>query len=185
MSTAVETPAHSVAERLAEEDLREAHQDSDEVARHHAAPSRILERAVATSVLGLSILGYFGARSVPVANETGGLDPRWWPANICLVAIALSAILLVVSFRSPPFDRDDLEPISEGGWFRLFSTLLLSTAFVVAWNLTGNFVVPCALLLATLVWVYGARGWKTLALFPVVTSGCIYLLFHTLLKVPL
>lgn len=136
-------------------------------------------------MLGLSLLGYFGAQSIAVANETDGIDPRWWPANICLVAIALSLMLLVVSLCRPPFDRDDLEPLSEGGWFRLFATLLLATAFVIAWQLTENFVIPCALLLAALVWVYSGRGWKTLVLFPIITSVSIYLLFHTLLKVPL
>lgn len=167
------------------EELASAERIERDAAKHRAKPSGALERVLALALVAISIAGVIGSRSIDVANETGGFDPRWWPTIITAISLLLSIMLTVVAFTKPPFDRDDIDAISQGGWYPFTVTVILTSLFVVAWQLTGNFVVPCAIMLGALIWAYGGRGWKALLLFPVLTTTLLYLLFHTLLKVPL
>lgn len=149
-----------------------------------ARPSRTMEIVVAAVGLAASLAGLLFAGQVELRAETGGIDPRWWPTVLSIGSAVLSAALLVVALVRPPFDRSDLETISEGGWRRLLLASVVAAGYVAAWQLIGY--LPATLVfLALLVWVFGGRGWKTLVLFPVLTTAFTYLLFHTLLKVPL
>ncbi|MET0861834.1 MAG: tripartite tricarboxylate transporter TctB family protein [Microbacterium sp.] len=149
-----------------------------------AAPSRRLEVTTAAVALVLSVCGYFLAGAVEIRTETGGVDPRWWPTLLSLVAGCLSLALLLIAILRPPFDRSDLEVSSRQGWTRLGIALVCGILYIVLWQLAG-YLIATPLFLAALIWVFGGRGWKTLILFPVITTGFTYVLFHTLLKVPL
>lgn len=149
-----------------------------------AASSRRLEVTTAAVALVLSVCGYFLAQGLEIRTETGGVDPRWWPTLLSLLAAALSVALLLIAILRPPFDRSDLEVASKQGWTRLGIALVCAILFVVLWQLAG-YLVATPIFLAALLWVFGGRGWKTLILFPVLTTAFTYVLFHTLLKVPL
>jgi hypothetical protein len=124
------------------------------------------------------------ARAIEVRNDTGGIDPRWWPELLGTLGLALGAALLVVVLVRPPFDREDIEAATRQGWVRVVASVALTTAFVLAWPLVG-FVVAAPVFLLAAVLLFGGRGWKTLILFPALITVFIYLFFHTLLKVPL
>lgn len=149
-----------------------------------AAPtSRPLEVASALGALVLlGALAYF-ARRIELRTETGGIDPRWWPELLGTVGVVLAVALLVVSVVRPA-PRDDLEASTRQGFVRLATTVGLAAAYLVAWPLVGFLVATPVFLLALLA-LFGARGWRALLGFPVLTTGFIYLLFHTLLEVPL
>jgi hypothetical protein len=149
-----------------------------------AAPNRAMEITVAVVGLVAGLAGILLARGVELRAETGGIDPRWWPTVLSIGSAALSAALLIVALLRPPFDRSDLERVSEGGWRRLLLAGVIAAGYVAAWQVVG-YIVATVVFLALLVWVFGGRGWKTLILFPVLTTGFTYLLFHSLLKVPL
>jgi hypothetical protein len=159
--------------------------DSAEVG--HAVPARPSRRleivCAAIAVVGSGALLLL-ARAVEVRNETGGIDPRWWPELLGIAGLALGALLLVVAVVRPPFDRDDLEAATRQGWLRVGLAIVLSVAFVLLWPVLG-FLVVSPIFLVAATYLFGGRGWKTLILFPVLMTGFIYLLFHTLLKVPL
>ena len=184
-ATADETAVPSLTEGISAEELALVEAMEREVAALQAQPSHKLERGIALTLGAWSVAGIFASRAIAVRTETGDVDPRWWPTLVCTITLALSLLLTVVSFTKPPFDREDLEVTNRGGWIRLMWTVILSTLYIVAWTITGNFVVPSVLLLAALMWIYDGRGWKALLIYPVVTVTFIYLLFHTLLKVPL
>jgi hypothetical protein len=149
-----------------------------------ARASRRLEIVCAAlAVAGSGALALL-ARAIEVRAETGGIDPRWWPELLGLMGLALGAALLVVVLVRPPFNRDDLEAATRQGWVRVVASVALTVAYVLAWPLVG-FVVATPVFLLAAVLLFGGRGWKTLILFPVLTTGFIYLFFHTLLKVPL
>ena len=149
-----------------------------------ARPSRRLEVVTAAVSLAASVGGYFLAQSVELRTETGGVDPRWWPTVLSLLVAVLSLALLLIAILRPPFDRSDLEVSSRQGWTRLGAALVTGILFIVLWQLAG-YLIATPLFLAALLWIFGGRGWKTLILFPVITTGFTYVLFHTLLKVPL
>jgi uncharacterized membrane protein YhdT len=156
-----------------------------EVSPELAAPSsRRLEIVTAAVALAASIAGYALAQAIELRTETGGVDPRFWPTLLSLLGGALSAALLLIAVLRPPFDRSDLEASNRQGATRLVVALVIAILYVVLWQLAG-YLVATALFLAALLWVFGGRGWKTLILFPVITTAFTYLLFHTLLKVPL
>lgn len=147
-------------------------------------PSRPLEIAVAAVALSLGILGYFLAQNLVLRTETGGIDPRWWPSVLSVSSMVLSMALLAVAVFRPPFDRSDLERATRAGWTKLAAALAIAIAYVALWQLLG-YVISTALFLAALVFAFGGRRWPSLVVYPVVTTGFTYLLFHTLLKVPL
>lgn len=160
------------------------HSPSDFAPELAATPSRRLEVSTAAVALALSVGGYVLAQAVELRTETGGVDPRWWPTLLSLLAAALSVALLLIAILRPPFDRSDLEVSSRQGWIRLGIALVCGILYIVLWQLAG-YLVATPLFLAALLWVFGGRGWKTLILFPVLTTAFTYVLFHTLLKVPL
>lgn len=180
-----ETAVPSLNEGISAEELALVEEMEREVHALEAKPSRKLERLIAISLVVLSSGGIIASRLIAVRTETGGIDPRWWPTVICVLTLGLSLLLTVVSLTKPPFDREDLEVTNRGGWYRLMWTIIFSALYIVAWTLSENFVIPSVLLLVILMWTYDGRGWKALVIYPVVTVTGIYLLFHTLLKVPL
>lgn len=174
------------ASGLDDEQLAAIERHEAEVARRQAPPSRALERAVGLSAVALSALGVFGAQHITVRNQVGSaFGPRWWPTAVALISLAMSLALSIIAFTRPPFEREGVETAQRSGWYRLVATLVLETAFIVAWYLTGNFVVPAILMLAAMLIVYGTRSWVKLITFPVLTVGLIYALFDLLLKIPL
>ncbi|MFC8922034.1 tripartite tricarboxylate transporter TctB family protein [Cellulosimicrobium sp. NPDC057127] len=148
-----------------------------------AEPSRRLE--IGSALVALVVLGglAFLARRIEVRVETGGIDPRWWPELLGTVGAVLAAALLVVAVVRPP-DRGDLEATTRTGLVRLVATVALAAGYLVLWPLVGFLVATPVFLLAAVA-LFGARGWRTLVLFPLLTTAGIYLLFHTLLEVPL
>ncbi len=148
-----------------------------------AEPSRRLE--IGSALVALAFLGglAFLARRIEVRAETGGIDPRWWPELLGTVGCVLAVALLVVAVVRPS-DRGDLEATTRSGVVRLVATVALAAAYLVVWPLVGFLVATPVFLLAAVV-LFGARGWRTLVLFPLLTTAGIYLLFHTLLEVPL
>jgi hypothetical protein len=179
------THVPSLTEGISAEELALVEQMEREVAELQAKPSRKLEVGIAIGLVVLSAAGVLASRGLGVRTETGGVDPRWWPTVICALSLVLSVALLIVALTRPPFDRDDLEVSNRGGWYRLTITLVVLALYMVAWTLSGNFVIPSVLLLVVLMWVYDGRGWKALLVYPIATIAFIYLLFHTLLRVPL
>jgi hypothetical protein len=156
---------------------------TDDGAVPTAEPSRRLE--VGSALVALVVLGglAFLARRIEVRVETGGIDPRWWPELLGTVGAALAVALLVVAVVRPA-DRGDLEATTRTGVVRLVATVALAAGYLVLWPLVGFLVATPVFLLAAVV-LFGARGWRTLVLFPLLTTAGIYLLFHTLLEVPL
>ncbi|RUR01942.1 tripartite tricarboxylate transporter TctB family protein [Labedella endophytica] len=149
-----------------------------------AQPNRTMEIVVAAVGLAVGLAGILLAQGIELRAETGGIDPRWWPTVLSIGSAALAAALLVAALVRPPFDRSDLETVGAGGWRRLLLATVIGAAYVAGWQLVG-YLGATVVFLALLVWVFGGRGWKTIVLFPVITTGFTYLLFHTLLKVPL
>ncbi|MBG6239785.1 putative MnhB-related membrane protein [Mycetocola sp. CAN_C7] len=156
-----------------------------DVEPERAAPSsRRLEVITASVTLGASVAGFALAQAIELRTETGGVDPRFWPTVLSILGGALSIALLLIAIVRPPFDRSDLETSNRQGWMRLGASLISAVLFVALWQLTG-YLVATPLFLAALLLIFGGRGWKTLVLFPVITTALTYLLFHSLLKVPL
>lgn len=180
-----ETIKHSLVEGISAEELALVEEMEREVAALRAKPSRKLERGIGITLAAFSIAGLIGSRAVTVRTETGGVDPRWWPTVICAVMLVLSLSLIVVSLTRPPFDREDLEESNRDGWQRLIWTIILAALYIVAWTLSENFLVPSVVLLVLMMWVNDGRGLKALVFFPIGTVTLIYLLFNTLLRVPL
>lgn len=149
-----------------------------------AAPaSRRLEVGAALVALAFTGALAFLAGRIELRVETGGIDPRWWPELLGVLGVVLATALLVVAVLRPAA-RDDVEAATRDGWVRLLVTVALTALYLVTWPALGFLATTPVFLLALTV-VFGGRGWRTLVLFPVLTTGFAYLLFHTLLKVPL
>lgn len=148
-----------------------------------AKPSRSLEVVVGAVALGLSLLAWYLSQNIHVRMGGGGVDPKWWPTVLSIAASILSACMLVAALIRQE-DRSDLLQTTRDGWKRIVLGLLLTALYVFAWWQIG-YVVPTALFLAALLWLFGVRSWKPLILFPVLTTALIYGLFHLLLRVPL
>lgn len=149
-----------------------------------ASPSRRLEIAIAVTALALSVVALVLSRNIYLRMGAGGLDPKWWPTLLSVLAGGLSAILVAMSLFGPAMGRGDLESSHRDGWTRMLTALTLTILYVVAWWGLG-YVLPTAVYLLALLWVFGLRSPRGLIVFPVITTAFIYGLFHFLLRVPL
>ncbi|EHR60550.1 tripartite tricarboxylate transporter TctB family protein [Saccharomonospora cyanea] len=154
--------------------------DNDMVTAPRSRPLEIVCASLAVAGTGALVLL---ARAIELRRETGGIDPRWWPQVLGLVGLALAVLLLLVALVRPPAQRD-VEPATRPGWIRLGAAVSLAVVFVVLWPVAG-FLPTAPVFLCAATYLFGGRGWKSLVLYPVVLSGLVFLLFHTLLKVPL
>ena len=151
---------------------------------YSAAPSRRLELVIAVTALALSLLALWLSRNIFLRMGSGGVDPKWWPTLLSVLAAGLSAILVGMSVFAPPMSRGEVEATEQDGWIRMLVALTLSAIYVFAWSAVG-YVIPTLVFTAALLFVFGLRSWKGLVIFSTVTTGFIYGLFHYLLKVPL
>ena len=149
-----------------------------------ARPSRRLEivaAAVCVVVMGLVVIG---AGGIEVRTETDSVGPRSWPTMLGWVGLGLASVLLVTSALRRAPARGDLDAINRPGVIRCAAAVALAAIYVGVWN-ELDFRVTTPLFLAAIVAVFGGRTWQSLLLYPVVTTGGIYVLFHTVLQVPL
>jgi|GEM_PF-501586 len=148
-----------------------------------ARPAQWLELVAAGTALVLMGALALEARRLEVRTETGGIDPRWWPELLGVTgAVLATALLVVAAVRT--VDRGDLEATTRGGLLRLVATVAVTVVYLLLWPVVGFLMATSAFLLA-LTALFGGRGWRTLVLFPALTTAGVYLLFHTLLEVPL
>jgi len=149
-----------------------------------ASPSKQMEIAsAAVALLGFAVLVVL-SRGIELRRETGGVDPRWWPQLLGAVGVVLSVLLLVRALTRPPLTRDDVQEATRDGRLRTVLTMALAALYVVAWPLAGFLVTTPVFLLAA-AFLFGGRGWKALLLFPAMLTASIYLLFNSVLQVPL
>lgn len=149
-----------------------------------ARPSRPLEIVIAVTALALSVVAIILSQNIYLRMGGGGLDPKWWPTVLSSIAAGLSTILVGFALFGPTISRGDLESVPKDGWPRMLVALALSALYVFAWSFVG-YVVPTAIYLFALLWLFGLRAWKGLVIFPLVTTAFIYGLFHYMLRVPL
>ena len=166
--------------------------DSDIVAQ----PSRRLEIVAAAVALLFMAVYLVLVLQIDLRRETGAgqIDARSWPTMLGVLGVVIAAWRLVYAFVRPPADRDDLERLQKGGMRRLISTIALTVVYLALWQVRSIvafgynielFVFITPFFLFALLYVYGARSWKTFVLFPVITTAFIYVLFGMLLRIPL
>jgi hypothetical protein len=149
-----------------------------------ARPSKRMEiAAAALALLGFAVLVVL-ARDIELRAETGGIDPRWWPQLLGAAGAVLSAVLLARAVLRAPAQREGVQAATRDGRVRTVLVVVLAAVYVFAWPLIGFVVVTPPFLLAA-TYLFGGRGWRALVLFPVALTALLYLLFHTVLKVPL
>jgi hypothetical protein len=149
-----------------------------------ARPSRRLEIIIAFAALILSVTALYLAQNIRLRMGGGGIDPKWWPSMLSIIASSLSGLLVAMSLFGPAMSRGELESSEQDGWVRMLLALALSALYIFCWWKIG-YVIPTVVFLAALLWVFGLRSVKGLLLFPLVTTAFIYGLFHYALRVPL
>lgn len=149
-----------------------------------AATAPRMERIAAVVVLAFGAWMLTGARSITVRNETGGIDPRWWPTAIAVAMILCGVWMLINALLRIKIDRE-VEKSRRAAWIQVVITVAGIAAVLVAWNLGVSFVLLGPLFLVLLNWVYGLRKWTSLLLFPGIIAVLLYSVFQLLLKVPL
>jgi hypothetical protein len=147
-------------------------------------PLRLKEIIIAAMALGLSILAIILSQNINLLMGDSGLDARWWPTVLSTAAAILSGLLLFCSIFLPVEEAEDFEPAQKEGWLRIFVVLTVSALYVFAWSRFG-YIIPTAVYLFVLLWTFSVRSKMVLVLYPVLTTAFIYILFHTMLRVPL
>lgn len=149
-----------------------------------AAPSPTLERIAAAAVIVVGAAMLVGARAIVLRNETGGIDPRWWPTAVALGILAAGVAMAFNALTGRCGERD-VAPAQRSGWPQMLLTVAGLVVVLVLWEVGVSFLVLGPLYLVGLNWVYGLRSWRSLLLFPAVVGALLYLVFQLLLTVPL
>ncbi|TRY18111.1 hypothetical protein FOJ82_08615 [Tessaracoccus rhinocerotis] len=149
-----------------------------------AATAPAMEKVAAGVVLGFGVLMLVGARGIALRNETGGIDPRWWPTVIAVGIIASGVWMLANALLGVSIDRE-VDPSRRRGWTQMLATVGGLAVVLVLWHFGVTFLLLGPLFLVAINWIYGLRKWTSLLLFPAIIATLLYLVFRLLLKVPL
>ncbi len=151
---------------------------------YEAAPSPVMEKAVAAGSLLLGLAMLVGARSIHVRAETGGLDPRAWPTGIAIGVLVAAGWVTFNALTHRRGERD-VDRSTRRGWAQVAITVALTALVLVLWQLGLSFLLLGGLYLVALNWVYGLRTWRSLLLFPAVIVVILYVVFMLVLGVRL
>ncbi|MDI9927288.1 tripartite tricarboxylate transporter TctB family protein [Rhodococcus sp. IEGM 1341] len=143
---------------------------------------RSYEVAVAVSVIALGVLVYVMTSRIDVAREGQQFGPRWWPTALAVAMIVIGLGLALQSLLSRI--TSDEPTITASGGFVLAATLATIVVYGFAWQYL-DFRLVTVFLLAAITAISGGRGVKALAVFPIVTTAILWLIFGLLLQVPL
>ncbi|MDO5533665.1 MAG: tripartite tricarboxylate transporter TctB family protein [Propionibacteriaceae bacterium] len=149
-----------------------------------APPAPTLEKTAAAVVLLFGVVMLAAGRAITLRNETGGIDPRWWPSAIAVGIIACGAWMAFNALTRRRGERD-VDRVGSHGWVHVMATVAMTAVVLVLWQVGVSFLVLAPAYLIVLNWVYGLRNWKSLLLFPAIITAILYLVFQLLLKVPL
>ncbi|WP_460801097.1 tripartite tricarboxylate transporter TctB family protein [Microbacterium sp. GXF6406] len=161
-----------------------------------AQPSRALEIVFGIVALAFSA-GYLAlATQIPLRREAapGQIDARFWPIVLGVTSVVVAIIILVHAITKPAPGREDVERIQAGGILRVVMTLIIAFLFVALWSLGSLilfgyrievFPIAAALLMASLMLVYGHRRWLSLIIYTAAVTAFIYVVFVMLLRIPL
>lgn len=164
---------------------------------HQAAPaSRGIEIAFGVVALAFTAGYLFLATQIPLRREAapGQIDARFWPLVIAVTAVVISIAILALALTRPAPGREDLERIQPGGVVRVIATLVIACVFIAVWSLGSVilfgyrievFPVACAVLMASLMLVYGHRRWLSLIIYSASVTAFVYVVFGMLLRIPL
>lgn len=161
-----------------------------------AASSRALE--IAFGVVALAFTSGFLALSTQIhlrrEATPGQIDARFWPMLLGVIGVVAAIAILVLAITRPVPGREEIERIQPGGVVRVVATLLISGVFIALWSLGSVIVfgyrievfpIAAALLMATLMLVYGHRRWLSLIIYTASLTAFIYVVFGMLLRIPL
>lgn len=143
-----------------------------------------MEKVAAGVVLAFGVLMLVGARGIALRNETGGIDPRWWPTVIAVGIIGCGIWMLANALLGVSIERE-VDPSRRKGWVQMIATVAGLAVVLVAWYLGITFLLLGPLFLVVINWIYGLRKWTSLLLFPGIIAALLHLVFRLLLKVPL
>lgn len=149
-----------------------------------AAPAPAMEKVAAGVVLAFGVLMLVGARAITVRNETGGIDPRWWPTAIACGIIGCGLWMLANALLGVSIDRQ-VDPARRRGWFQMIATVVGLAIVLLLWRVGVSFLLLGPIFLVVINWVFGLRKWTSLLLFPGIIAVLLYTVFQMLLKVPL
>lgn len=156
--------------------------DADAAEPEEVEASRAVEILCATVAMLVNGAMVWGASLIPLRGEAGGIDPRWWPLVVSSAGVGMAVILLVLAICGKGKHRNS--PTNRIGLIRLSALSVATVLFVLTWRST-DFFIPAVVFLVSMLVIFGERRWKVLTLFPVIMTGFVYVMFHTLLQVPL
>ncbi|QEA27672.1 tripartite tricarboxylate transporter TctB family protein [Microbacterium sp. CBA3102] len=161
-----------------------------------ATASRPLEIVFAVLALAFTAGYLFLSTQIPLRREAapGQIDARFWPLVIGVTGVVVAIALLAIAITRPAPGRDDLERIQPGGYLRVIATLVITGAFIALWSLGSVilfgyrievFPIAAALLMASLMLLYGHRRWLSLIIYSASVTAFVYVVFGLLLRIPL
>lgn len=118
-----------------------------------------------------------------IPNQVRGWDSKLFPRFVT-VWLGLAGIALCFYKGNKYIEPSNDEKLNERNILQLFFIVLLIVAFIVTAEYIG-FFVSAALLLFSLMYVFGVRKWKFLILVPVVFNGILYFLLEKVLSLRL
>lgn len=149
-----------------------------------APPAPAMEKVAAGVVIAFGLLMLIGARGIVLRNETGGIDPRWWPTVIAAGILGCGIWMLANALLGVSIDRE-VDRAQRRGWTQMIATVVGLAVVLVLWHFGITFLLLGPLFLAVINWIYGLRRWTSLLLFPGIIAALLYTVFRLLLKVPL
>lgn len=145
---------------------------------------RLREVVPVAACLAVAAVVLFQVNNINERIANNDLGPRYWPITLAWFLVAMASAVLVEALvrRRPPADLP--EPVNRIGLMRILATGAILIGYLSLWNVLQWWLITLAATVA-LAYLYGARGWRALVLFPAIVTAVLHFLFIVALRVPL
>jgi hypothetical protein len=104
------------------------------------------------------------------------MSPRFFPNLGMAILLTLSILLIVTKRRTPP-EKDDVEPVNRERFLRVGGTAIIMGFAVFLIETIGYFICTTGAMVGLMLYL-GSRNWKVIFITAIVLPTFIYLLFE-------
>ncbi|MEE1620571.1 tripartite tricarboxylate transporter TctB family protein [Zafaria sp. Z1313] len=146
-------------------------------------PYKLRELIPVAVCIGLGATVIFMAGNIR-SGVAAGIGPNFFPTWLGWALVFLGLVLVFVNVLRGVRPGDIPDRVSSWGLIRFAATAVVLIGYLLSWNVLQFWLITLVAF-AALTWLYGARGWKPLLLYPVIVTAVLHFLFVVALRVPL
>ncbi|MEQ9329563.1 MAG: tripartite tricarboxylate transporter TctB family protein [Rhodospirillales bacterium] len=134
-------------------------------------------------ILGLTAVSYVEIQRIETDFFSVGIQPATFPETVCLLLGAMTLFMVINAVRKMRQERASDDEATD--WQALLERVAPMVAVTIAYVLLIDliqYVIPTALALSAVLWLFGNRGVRCLITIPTACSVAYYVVFFGIFR---